>query len=68
MNVKEHGWVHWMSTIPEFQISPNTPYNEIIVPTLDSVRNTFLLDLLLKNGKHVMCVGPTGEEIFEKFL
>ena len=49
-----------MTTIPEFTVAPSATFSEIIVPTMDSIRNTFLLDLLVKNGKHVMCVGPTG--------
>ncbi|PRP75973.1 hypothetical protein PROFUN_01689 [Planoprotostelium fungivorum] len=53
-------WINWMETIPEFSIPAGTPFSEIIVPTIDSIRSTFLLDLLVKNGQHVMCVGPTG--------
>lgn len=33
---------------------------KIIVPTTDGVRNTFLLDLLIRGGKHVLTCGPTG--------
>lgn len=33
---------------------------QIIVPTTDGVRNTYLLDLLLRGGKHVLTCGPTG--------
>ncbi len=53
-------WLGWMKTIPEYQINPSLSYSEIIIPTIDSVRYTFLLELLLKRGKHVLCVGPTG--------
>jgi len=33
---------------------------QIIVPTADTVRYTFLIDNLLAAGKHVLCVGETG--------
>lgn len=33
---------------------------QIIVPTTDGVRNTYLLDLLIRGGKHVLTCGPTG--------
>lgn len=33
---------------------------QIIVPTTDGVRNTYLLDLLVRGGKHVLTCGPTG--------
>lgn len=34
--------------------------DQIIVPTTDGVRNTYLLDLLIRGGKHVLTCGPTG--------
>jgi dynein heavy chain len=57
---ENHEWVGWMSTIPEFKLSPKTQFIDIIVPTMDSVRYSWLLDRLLVNEKHVLCVGPTG--------
>jgi dynein heavy chain len=36
-------------------------FAEIVVPTMDSVRNTYFLDLLVKqNANHVLMVGQTG--------
>ena len=35
-------------------------HDQIIVPTTDGVRNTYLLDLLIRGGKHVLTCGPTG--------
>ena len=53
-------WVLWMKIIEKFEVDPKLSFSEIIVPTTDSVRNTYLLDLLLSNDKHVLCVGGTG--------
>ena len=53
-------WVLWMKIIDKFEIDTKSSFSEIIVPTTDSVRNTYLLDLLLSNDKHVLCVGGTG--------
>ena len=36
------------------------PYHEIIIPTKDSERSTYLTKLLLTNNYHVMLPGPTG--------
>lgn len=36
------------------------PYNEIVVPTTDSIRMKFLLKKLISNMKHVLMPGPTG--------
>jgi dynein heavy chain len=35
-------------------------YHEIIIPTKDSARSTYLTKLLLTNNYHVMLPGPTG--------
>ena len=35
-------------------------YNEIVVPTLDSIRMKWMMKCLLVGGKHVMIPGPTG--------
>jgi len=55
-----HKWVAWLDTIPEFVLNPKLSFAEIVVPTTDSIRNTYLLDLLLKQKKHVLMIGETG--------
>ncbi|RKO93938.1 dynein heavy chain, N-terminal region 2-domain-containing protein, partial [Blyttiomyces helicus] len=53
-------WINWMSIAPEFAVNPRQNPSEIIVPTLDTIRNTYLLHLLLHHGCHVLVTGPTG--------
>uniref|UniRef100_W5LYK9 Dynein axonemal heavy chain 1 n=1 Tax=Lepisosteus oculatus TaxID=7918 RepID=W5LYK9_LEPOC len=53
-------WVSWMESSPNVVITPETSYSDIIVPTPDTVRMSFLMDMLLSNNKPVLCVGPTG--------
>jgi dynein heavy chain, axonemal len=53
-------WKTWMSDQDPFEYNPKLNFNEVFVPTKDSVRNLFLLQKLLTNGKHVLAVGPTG--------
>jgi dynein heavy chain len=53
-------WVPWMKIIDKYEIDPKLSFSELIIPTSDSVRNTYLLDLLLSNDKHVLLVGGTG--------
>jgi dynein heavy chain len=53
-------WIKWMDIIDKYEIDPKQTFSEIVVPTVDSVRNTYLMDLLLSHGKHVLMVGETG--------
>jgi dynein heavy chain len=53
-------WVTWDTTVPKFVCDSSVSYNEICVPTFDSIRMKYLKRLLLTNGKHVLCPGPTG--------
>ena len=54
-------WGKWMDIIEKHEVDVvKSSFSEIIVPTQDSVRNTYLLDLLLPNDKHVLMVGATG--------
>jgi dynein heavy chain len=36
-------------------------YTSIIVPTVDTIRYTYLLDKLVTHNMHCLFVGPTGE-------
>ncbi|XP_053339456.1 dynein axonemal heavy chain 1 [Clarias gariepinus] len=57
---KKVQWVNWMNYASNIVITPETSYADIIVPTADTVRMSFLLDMLLSNKKPVLCIGPTG--------
>lgn len=58
--LQAQAWVPWLDTIPEFKCDPSKPFSQIIVPTADTVRYTYVVDALLAAGKHVLCVGETG--------
>ncbi|XP_064422227.1 dynein axonemal heavy chain 1 [Latimeria chalumnae] len=58
--VRTVDWVSWMEAAPNFVIAPETRYSDIIVPTQDTIRMSYLLEMLLTNKKPVLCVGPTG--------
>ncbi|XP_041945152.1 dynein heavy chain 1, axonemal isoform X2 [Alosa sapidissima] len=53
-------WVSWMESARQVVITPDTSYSDIIVPTPDTIRMSFLMDMLLSNKKPVLCIGPTG--------
>ena len=54
------GWISWNDTVAEYQVDMKASYAEIIVPTFDSIRMKYVKRLLITNGKHVLCPGPTG--------
>ncbi|CAH8612512.1 unnamed protein product [Heterobilharzia americana] len=58
-NRKMH-WVHWMANMPEFTIGPEIRYSDIIIPTIDNVRSSHIIEMLLVAKKPVLCIGPTG--------
>lgn len=41
-------------------IPRDIPVNQIIVTTLETIRNTALMKLLVQHDKAMMLVGPTG--------
>lgn len=53
-------WRGWMETVPQYVPDLSLPFSQLIVPTMDSVRYRYMLELLMRNGKNVLCVGPTG--------
>ncbi|CAK9050366.1 Dynein axonemal heavy chain 1 (Axonemal beta dynein heavy chain 1) (Ciliary dynein heavy chain 1) (Heat shock regulated protein 1) (HSRF-1) (hDHC7) [Durusdinium trenchii] len=53
-------FVPWMTTIPNFEVPRVAKYEEIVVPSVDSVRLVYIFQLLVLNDKHVLCPGPTG--------
>ena len=55
-------WVHWMTTSTPLNIpiDADIQFHEMFVPTIESVRTTYLLELLIAHGKHVLFTGPTG--------
>lgn len=46
-------WVSWMDSAKNIVITPETNYADIIVPTADTIRMSFLMDKLLTNKKPV---------------
>ena len=63
MNYKSHGWISWEehnALKAEFNPAYNTPYYKLIVPTVDTIRYSFLVTELVRNKVHLVLVGNTG--------
>uniref|UniRef100_A0A670IHN2 Dynein axonemal heavy chain 12 n=1 Tax=Podarcis muralis TaxID=64176 RepID=A0A670IHN2_PODMU len=57
----EGRWMHWNEAIKSINYNDkNLKVQDIIVPTMDTVRYTYLMELCIKYGKPLLFVGPTG--------
>jgi dynein heavy chain len=59
-DVNTNQWLNWKDTCPPYAYDPKLSYAELIIPTLDSICYTYLLEILITNKKHVLMTGPTG--------
>jgi dynein heavy chain len=57
---KLHTWQNWLNIGETFKIPEKAQFHEIIVPTLDTIRTNYIMDLLITNHHHVLLTGPTG--------
>ena len=61
-----HGRQLWSELLPAPQIPAGAQFPDIIIPTKDSARYTFLLAAALRQGYPLLFVGPTGPPHFEQ--
>nr|XP_044991758.1 dynein axonemal heavy chain 12 [Jaculus jaculus] len=54
-------WIHWHELIKSTSVEDKcTKIQDIIIPTMDTIRYTFLMDLSITYAKPLLLVGPTG--------
>ena len=53
-------WYPWSKIMPEFEFSKNKGFFELIVPTLDTVRYSWLLRNSLLTNSPIFFTGVTG--------
>ena len=45
-DISAAAWVPWRDKVPEYVHDPTVKFNDILVPTVDTVRTTWLLGLM----------------------
>ncbi len=59
-DVTQRKWQQWTKGQPRYDIPNGTPFAKILVPTMDVVRNSTVMGLLVRAGYNVMATGDTG--------
>ena len=59
-DLNKQEWIPWMDTRSKYSFESNTSFADIIVPTQDSIRYTYFLDILMKQDIHTLFTGDTG--------
>ena len=59
-NIEVQHWVPWTAKVPKYNHDPCMRFNEILVPTVDTVRSTWLVELMVQINRPVVLVGETG--------
>ncbi|XP_067660223.1 dynein axonemal heavy chain 10-like [Haliotis asinina] len=59
-DTEKKGWIQWSKLVPKYIHNPEKKFNEILVPTVDTVRSTWLLELMVGIKRPVVLVGETG--------
>lgn len=53
------GWVHWMTKVRKYEAGDGL-FSNIVVPTAETTRQRFILDMHVKAKKGVLYVGSAG--------
>lgn len=53
-------WTPWSKMVPKYIHKPEAKFYEILVPTIDTVRATWLLELMVNIKQPIVLIGETG--------
>ena len=56
-----HERVHATLCAEQKPVDPRKPFSDLIIPTPESVSYSWMIEHICTQMKHVLCIGPTGE-------
>ena len=59
-DAQKQGWISWKRLVPKYQHNPERKFYEILVPTIDTCRSDWLLQLCYRIKRPVLFVGESG--------
>jgi dynein heavy chain len=59
-DLSENAWIPWSKYVPEYEHNRNLPFHEILVPTMDTVRHTWILKKTMGVRRPCLFVGDVG--------
>lgn len=60
VDLNKNDFVEWNTKVPNWRPTKGMMFFDMVVPTVDTVRNSFVVETLLKVKKSVMLTGATG--------
>ena len=60
LDTEQNKWVPWKDKVPEYVHDPDRKFTEILVPTVDTVRTTWLIELMINVRRPCLLVGESG--------
>ena len=58
--IKDMKFKSWLEIVPQFNIPPGAQFQDILVPTIDTIRYGYLLETQLRNDYGILFCGDTG--------
>lgn len=62
--IEDQRWVSWKDVLEKqdshSNFDPTLTYHELIVPTTENLKHSYILNMCVKNNIPVLFVGPTG--------
>ena len=65
VDVQKHGLLCWEDKLPTIWKRPaDLPFNKVPVPTIDTLRNSFLLQTTIQGKKNILFISASGKTAF----